>query len=420
MSSTTSHPSERSTLLGHARGSAVRDFNLKPLDGLRAVASLVVMSGHFIQGFAPKWDDSLPDGGVQEKSPVVGLEYLSPVTLFFVISGFTLTSIYDRVDDDLESSPSDPAHDKSPFPTRESVISFLKKRVARLLPIYILALILDLYPLLIHHTGSLYDFVESVVVTLLLLQSVVIKSPWDAPLWTISAFAICYAIFPFMLRRMRTYSTRTMIAAVLILNVINFGISCCLSIEWSQSLLVLHVSFAPRLVQFAAGIAACLISRRLGPEIRHATLITEFLTLFFVGFITLVLIRGTGNNNEYFRLSFGYEFLVAPLHALFLAVLTHPDAARGPTAMLLSSRPMKFLGDVSYALYCTHMPVFGMFTLAMFKGVMPVMHKLSEAVSGYFCFDVWMLGVAGPICVGAAALAFYGVEEPMRKYLNGR
>lgn len=50
------------------------------------------------------------------------------------------------------------------------------------------------------------------------------------------------------------------------------------------------------------------------------------------------------------------QFYVMPVLALWLYVLAVPNC-RGPTRRMLASRPMRWLGEVSYALYTTHWPM---------------------------------------------------------------
>jgi len=62
-----------------------RDFNLNALTGLRGIFAFMIGSGHFWMMFGPD-------------PPVITWEYFTPVTLFFIMSGFTIASLYPSVD----------------------------------------------------------------------------------------------------------------------------------------------------------------------------------------------------------------------------------------------------------------------------------------------------------------------------------
>ena len=61
---------------------------LKSFTGLRGVASMVIFLGHFLDYFSGSID-----GG-----PAFTIEYLTSTTVFFLLSGLTLTQLYLRDD----------------------------------------------------------------------------------------------------------------------------------------------------------------------------------------------------------------------------------------------------------------------------------------------------------------------------------
>jgi hypothetical protein len=71
---------------------------LDALDGIRGLCSLWVVVGHLIEFWISN------DG--QGDFPVLALEYMSGVTLFFLISGFTLVVVYDRPGSDTATASS--------------------------------------------------------------------------------------------------------------------------------------------------------------------------------------------------------------------------------------------------------------------------------------------------------------------------
>ena len=53
--------------------------------GLRGIAASLIFFGHFFTNFSPQ---------DKEAAPLITVEYFMPVTIFFVVSGFTLAVIY--------------------------------------------------------------------------------------------------------------------------------------------------------------------------------------------------------------------------------------------------------------------------------------------------------------------------------------
>ncbi|KAJ3044310.1 hypothetical protein HDV00_002630 [Rhizophlyctis rosea] len=119
-------------------------FNLKPLNGLRGLSAFIVVLGHITQFWVPTFAEIA--AGTQPRY-VVKIENLSAVSLFFVISGFTLVAVYDK----------DTPDGKPPLVDWAARKSFFIKRVARLAPIYYLALLIGIGPFVV------YGFIEFVI-----------------------------------------------------------------------------------------------------------------------------------------------------------------------------------------------------------------------------------------------------------------
>lgn len=103
-------------------------------------ASILVVLGHFLL----YWIKDSP-------WPVFGLEFLSPVSLFFIISGFTFTVIYggDKASQALL--------------TRAGFVAFIWKRVARLAPVYYTGLAIGIAPLILYQSYSATNLALNIV-----------------------------------------------------------------------------------------------------------------------------------------------------------------------------------------------------------------------------------------------------------------
>lgn len=120
--------------------------------------------------------------------PLYAPEFTSVVTLFFVISGFTLTCVYNQPLHEKEggAAPESPSHPSPyrPIPLRP----FLVKRLARLAPVYYFSLLFSL-PIFIEynrHTPE-HQMVWCIIPTLLGIQSLVVPYVgWNLPVWQVS------------------------------------------------------------------------------------------------------------------------------------------------------------------------------------------------------------------------------------------
>jgi peptidoglycan/LPS O-acetylase OafA/YrhL len=133
--------------------------------------------------------------------PVIAIEYLSSVTMFFIISGYTLVHVYNPKEKSSKL-----------IINQQSRREFYLKRVARLAPVYYLGLLLAIVPFAVYATDTM-RMVISIPVALLAAQSVTFigESSWNGPLWTVSALAVCYSIFPWILGKLRAANVRQLI-----------------------------------------------------------------------------------------------------------------------------------------------------------------------------------------------------------------
>jgi peptidoglycan/LPS O-acetylase OafA/YrhL len=377
---------------------------LDALDGIRGLCSIWVVVGHLITFW-------IPNVGVSEQArsdfPIFGCEYMSAVTMFFVISGFTLILVYDSPDSDTRPAP---------LSTWEQKKDFFFKRMARLGPIYYLGLLVGIAPLVVY--AESLSIAMSVPVALLWLQSIVLVGlQWNGPLWTVSAFAICYLTFPkFLIWSRKLTSSQLMV---------RLGLSCLsswivialfLALVPEDKWLIAHIFCVFRIPHFLTGIYAGLLAKRCPPS--HPTLAAEICSCTLIAEMVVCAVLGTGNHSYLTVHTYIADFALPPIHALWIMALTHPDC-RGPTRFLLSSPPARFLGDISYSLYCLHFPVISWCCWAVAgRGVSrDAVPSLRES---YFCLPAWAVVPILAVCILVAAAAFYLIEDPARRWITGR
>ena len=411
-------------------------LDLAALDGARGVAALVVVIGHLLTFFVPhaRPGQDLPPGQAPpppaagfppappiftdgtSRWPVFGLEYLSAVSLFFVVSGFSLVAVYEV--------PLKHSSEAPPLSTPEQRRVFFRRRVARLAPVYYLGLLVAVVPFVVYNDALALGI--GFPISLLGLQSIFLFDcqNWDGPLWTVSAFCVCYACFPRLLCRMRHLTPGRLTMAIWTcagLSALPAAVLLTggtLSYAW-----VLHFFAIFRLPQFAMGVAAGLLAQRR--PLRRPRLTAEALSLvlaaniaFCAGLTAAVVPRISG----YIWLLYSHhvEFYIVVVHCYWIMALTTPRAAGGggPTARVLSSFPLRALGDVSYALYCLHFPVIQWLAWAVAHAgisASAVPFSFPTLTGGFYSFPTWGIGPLVAACLLVATAAHVALERPARR-----
>lgn len=115
------------------------------------------------------------------------------------------------------------------------------------------------------------------------------------------------------------------------------------------------------------------------------------------------------------------QFILSVVHSLWLMALAAPSCG-GPSRALLACRPAQWLGLVSYALYCNHLPVLNWCTWAIeARGVSrdAVPMRRANFLDGWHCFPAWAIAPLLAVCLAFEAGAYWRLEAPARKAING-
>ncbi|WP_223639631.1 acyltransferase [Corallococcus sp. EGB] len=366
---------------------------LDALTGLRFLAAAHVVAYHvyhlvFTGAEAPPALHGLLDSGY------VG------VSFFFVLSGFILGYNY------LERPPD----------TREARKAFWVARFARIYPVYVLGLAIAAPAYLkglrdawaVEPSEALRQ-AEALVLTPLLLQS---WTPWTALVWngagwSLAVEAVFYALFPFLAGRMNRLGTRALTVGV----VLAYGAALLLpalymvvdpdrtggtASAYNSGPWMLALRFNPlaRVPEFVLGIlAARLFMLRAGAAPRPRPVL---LAVVGGGVVAALL----GSTSLPFPLL--HNGLLAPVFAALILLLARSE---GVVARVLASRPLRLLGEASYALYLLHMPL-----LFAWKSVLK---RLGASPT-----SVWAVAVfcVGTVCT--SVLAYERVEKPARGWIR--
>jgi peptidoglycan/LPS O-acetylase OafA/YrhL len=358
---------------------------LDALTGIRFFAAAAVVVRHF-QGET--------FGGFPWFQRVGGQGYLA-VGFFFVLSGFVLTYNYLSPGGDL----------------RGGARRFWVARFARIYPAYLVAFLLSV-PLFgaaisVNHGpgGTAARLVVGGTLVLLLIQC---WTPWTAsyvnsPAWSLSDEAFFYFSFPFCLRRLARFGPRGCLVALLALWAAAQAVPwlCCAWLgvrpfgpseepgSWVKS--ALQCLPALRLPEFLMGavLGRYYLLRganrpRRGSAGPLAAVALVLLALSLTGWVPETL---AGNG------------LTAPLFLVLVWTLTTSD---GLLVRFLSSRPIVWLGEISYGIYILQEPVCRWF----------------EQFSGWTVREAFFLYCL--VLIAIAAVCYTLIETPARGWIKAR
>jgi peptidoglycan/LPS O-acetylase OafA/YrhL len=374
----------------HAQATGHAVHHVRELEGLRALAAIAVVVTHagFLAGTTGR--NVLP-GFVARMD--VG------VALFFVLSGFLLYRPYARSNAGLGSWP--------------SLRVFALRRTARLVPAWLCVLVAT--PLL--WAGAREAPLSSWLANLAQLQGV--KQSWILPglaqLWSLSTEVMFYIALPGLawlvarlVRGRRPRAELVALAGVMVLAqafraLDGWGVLPA-GFTWLQTL-------PATLDWFGFGmLLACLTARpgrfaSVTSTIRHSPVALWVLAACLMWVLTTRLAgpydlaQATVGEQTFKHLGYG----------LFAFLVIAPSAVGGgnPLSGVLGGRVMRYLGQISYAIFLWHLPI--MFALRHARGL--------ALFSGHFWFT--LLGTL-LVTIPVAAASWHFVEEPAQRFVRER
>lgn len=324
------HPAAESRRRTHGspRLSAVNAMSpsriLPSLTPLRGIAAFWVVLYHY-----NIW---APNLGLDNQSPVIAEGYLA-VDLFFMISGFVMSHVYQRAfRSDLSGS----------------YFRFIGARIARLYPLHIFILLLFFATALSAHTAVYFytgEFkpipltgarsITALFANLFMLQGLKASQlSWNYPSWSISVEFMAYFLFPFALAAL--WRTRPMVKiAVALALIVALG---CLALmtgdsfdQWDGARTLLRC-----LPEFLLGI---LLYELFCSGRGRRLLGSDLAALGLLLIIGVLLHTGVS------------DFASVLMFALLLLAAV---ANQGWFGRVLNTAPLIWLGDVSYSLYLAH------------------------------------------------------------------
>lgn len=352
---------------------------IRPLTGIRGIAALTVFLAHTRETLLPKGID-LPVPIVIERLFLSGGRQ---VDIFFVLSGFILTLIYNRWFDDGIS--------------RQSYFKFLRKRLARIYPlqafmlILITGFVLTAYFSHAQVTNGLqrFDF-PSLPQNFLLIHAWGFDGKeggtWNPPSWSISIEFLAYLLFPLFL--WGTTAARKNRPWLLLMIILGCGFLCNAITYWGQAG---FSGISRGLTEFALGsVCVSFFSSPVAEWLRSNVGSTIALLALLVCY---ALTPETG-------------FVIAVFAAPLLLSLT----GKNPVGAFFGWAPVHFLGEISYSIYLGHF----LFTSIAYRLV-----SIDWMRSSLLATDIGLAFIM-VFVLGLSTITYFAIERPGRDWLAGQ
>lgn len=352
------------------------------LDGLRGVASLMVVCFHLFEA---------NNGGSHIKQ-IINHGYLA-VDFFFLLSGFVIAYAYDDRWQTMSSW------------------QFYTRRLIRLHPMVILGSLIGAalyyfgkgpdFPPIAHTSIPWLLLVMLIGCTLLPVTKALDIRGWgemhplNGPAWSLFFEYVGNILYASGLRKLsnRALGVLVFLAALLLAHWAIFGAEGDLIGGWAITPEQLHIGFARLLFPFFAGILLMRLGWRI--RMRGAFFPCSLLLMAALSFPRL------GGAAHPWENGFYEALCVLLLFPLIVAMGAGESLAEGH-----SLRIARFFGDLSYPLYITHYPLIYLYTTWVAQS-----HASRSSVV--------LAGVA--TCIAAITIAYASLklyDEPVRRWLS--
>jgi peptidoglycan/LPS O-acetylase OafA/YrhL len=354
------------------------------LDGLRGVASVLVIIFHVFEAFT---------GGNRFKQ-IINHGYLA-VDFFFLLSGFVVAYAYD---------------DRWGKMTQWD---FYKRRLIRLQPMVVMGSLIGAALFYFQASPTVFPEIAATPVWKMLLIMLIgctlipvplsmdIRGwqemhPLNGPAWSLFFEYIANILYAVIVRRFSKLllSIFVSLAACMMIAYLVTGKQGDLIGGWSLNQEQLFIGFTRLLYPFFAGVLLC----RVGKLIRIKNAFWWCSLLLVVAFC----VPRIGDEHTVWENGLYDAFCVIIIFPIIVSM-----GAGGKLHNAKSTRISNFLGALSYPLYITHYPLIYIFTAWVIDNQIPMGAK------GLF---VGLLVVIASIMIAWACLKFY--DEPVRAWLT--
>jgi peptidoglycan/LPS O-acetylase OafA/YrhL len=383
---------------------------IRPLDGLRACAALSVLSYHVAELTGFTRGSGL--GAVLS-------QLKAGVPIFFVISGFILYLPWARA-----------AREGTPRP---AVAGFARRRAARIVPAYWVALTVWLAILAIAAGAGPNDqwIGDYGLVQIYSLHSF---SAGLGPAWSLCVEFTFYLALPalgwalsMLAGRVPASTARRQLTMIGVLAAASLGVRIGVSGSLIGAVPVGHAVLATALPStfdwFAVGLAIAVLAAEwsVDPSAFRPVrcLAASPGACWLAGALLLGGAVPLQGGDVYVMLDSVVAHVMIGLGAgLLLLPIAVPAAAARPSRLLatLGGSRMAWLGEISYGIFLYNLPVLVVVRALLFS--FPVSAYLGSAVSAPEAVSLWLVVVAGS--VGLGALSWSLVERPAQRWAGHR
>lgn len=344
---------------------------------LRFVMIFYIVQGHFLQVATghPFWLALF-----KQHNAVVGC--------FFLLSGFLLSFMHKP-----ESKPA-------------QFWPFIKKRLQRIYPVYFAVLLIFLPMFLavdFHYGATVYLEIKRAIICFSLLQA---WHPdwgllWNSPTWFLSSLVFCYASFPLIMPAIQGLSKKILWG----LTISTFGILVGIKLAYSitNGFFFLEGLVEPKpipyfnflrffppinMMEFMLGTLVGLIASKAENRPSLVTAYVPVLTLITIAMVILVRVYAPLND------MLARTIIFTPLFLVFLYAVRFGN---GKYLGVFETSWFKFLGEISFSLYCIH----GALGQLFYKKAVKVMLKMPDVPYALYLALLFVMATA----------LYYGIEQ---------
>lgn len=317
--------------------------HIRALDGLRAIAIILVLLRHTFRPFSDAWAEHFQVGSYNILTFFIN--GWVGVDLFFVLSGFLITLTFVGYKDNLKS-----------------IKTYILKRVLRIVPAYYAVLIICSAVIFFAGTMENEELLWSFAYHLLFLQDY-LPSNINVVFWSLGVeekfYMAALLLLPFIFRIHTRYQTTGVAAVVALLILLGIALrvwgyySAYSPDDYDTFFRVarspFHACFAPLLI----GVLTAVIYKNRDQSSRDLD-IKKAQSIFYISGCAFIILLASHAMMDKITL---YDALFQPLLiAIIMGGLVF-GAVFGGGFKWLEAKPLRHISVLSYSLYLVHLPL---------------------------------------------------------------
>ena len=368
---------------------------IKVLDGIRAIAILIICWYHF-------WQQSwlMPNFGFISLDIIPRYGFLL-VDMMILLSGFCLFIPYARSMVYKEEIP--------------DTKKFYIKRIARIFPSYFISLIIAfIFVMILKDKWFNPFFIKDTLMHIFFVHNwsldVITSTNYIAALWTVAIEVQFYLLFPFIAKRFVKKPIITYVV-MMVIGIISILIIKSNVTDYNMPYYVNHLlTFIP---VFANGILACWLYILFTKNYKRSNIKGLLFTLISIGMVVIYisLCKSIGNSNvQEWQLSYRI-----PLSFVFMIFVFSTCLASKLYQKIFNNKVMKFIAVISFNLYIYHAFIavkLKYFKIPFYSG--DTLPNVSGDKSWQWKYTIICIIVSFVVAI----IMTYLVEKPINKFIR--